>query len=181
MIGVQDFCGHYDWTFEYIRRQHGEEALRQYWTQAIAFDSQSHAAQLISNKGFDGMEEYWGHTLTAEEAGYAITRTDRVFRIDMHECPSKGFLLKHNLCAHSDYCEHCMGWIGPVAEKAGFTIDHEHNHFGKCWWELRREGSDATPDEAREKAGKLNVELDPEWIQGEHHRFCCSKRVPTDG
>ena len=28
VIGCQDFCGHYDWTFEYLRREFGEEAFR---------------------------------------------------------------------------------------------------------------------------------------------------------
>jgi len=171
MIGVQDFCGHYDWTFQYILETYGEEALESYWSEAIAFDSQSHAYQLISAKGFEGMEEYWGHTLTMEEAGYAITRTDEAFRIDMHECPSKGFLLEQGLAAHKDYCAHCMGWIGPVAQKSGFTIDHEHNHLGKCWWELRKKGSGPDVEALRSKVGEKNVERDPEWGKGEHHEY----------
>jgi len=170
VIGVQDFCGHYDWTFEYIRRTHGEEALRRYWAEAIAFDSQSHAYTLIRDKGFDGMAEYWGHTLTQEEAGYAITRTADVFRIDMHECPSKGFLDRNGLNACADYCEHCMGWIGPIAERTGFAVDHEHNHCGQCWWELRRAGDTPEPGEAAREAGAGNVERHSGWARGEHHR-----------
>lgn len=171
MIGAQDFCGHYDWTFEYIRRTFGDEALQRYWREAIGFDSQSHALDLIARRGFDGMEEYWGHSLTQEEAGYAITRTDDVFRIDMHDCPSKGFLIRNGLGAYRDYCAHCMGWIGPVAEQAGFTIDHEHNHCGKCWWELRKKETTPDPDSARAAAGERNVELHPDWPRGEHHRY----------
>ena len=30
MIGVQDFIGYYDWTFEYFRRMHGENAVQKY-------------------------------------------------------------------------------------------------------------------------------------------------------
>ncbi|MCA9450661.1 MAG: hypothetical protein KC931_26295, partial [Candidatus Omnitrophica bacterium] len=84
MIGVQDFCGHYDWTFQYLLETYGEGELKDYWAKAIAFDSQRHAYNLIREKGFDGMEEYWGHTLELEEAGYSFTRTPRLFRIDMH-------------------------------------------------------------------------------------------------
>ncbi|MCL4217115.1 MAG: hypothetical protein KJ052_08955 [Candidatus Hydrogenedentes bacterium] len=171
MIGVQDFCGHYDWTFEYIRVTHGKDALQRYWSEAIAFDSQRHAYDLFRNKGIEGMAEYWGHTLEMEEAGYAITRTDQAFRIDMHKCPSKGYLLDHNPEAHEDYCAHCMGWIGPVAEKAGFTIDHEHNHLGQCWWELRRKGTPRDLDALRQAAGGDNVESDPAWHKGEHHHY----------
>jgi hypothetical protein len=138
MIGVQDFIGYYDWTFEYLRRTHGEEAVREYWGNCIAFDSQQHAVKLICDKGFAGMEEYWGHTLAMEEAGYAATRSEDCYRIDMHKCPSKGFLLDHGLEAYHDYCEHCMGWIKPVMDQAGFVIDHVHNHHGQCVWEMRR-------------------------------------------
>lgn len=176
MIGVQDFCGHYDWTFEYIRTTFGEAALRAYWAEAIAFDSQAHAFDLIRDQGFAGMEAYWGHTLDMEDAGYAIARTDDAFRIDMHACPSKGFLIEHGLEAHADYCAHCMGWIRPVAERAGFSVDHEHNHCGQCWWEFRKQGT--TPDRAAlmRRVGESNVENHPRWGEGTHHRYCDGKR-----
>lgn len=178
MIGVQDFCGHYDWTFEYLRRTHGEAALQRYWSEAIAFDSQRHAYELIRARGFDGMEAYWGHTLTQEEAGYAITRTEEVFRIDMHECPSKGFLLKNGLAAYEDYCAHCMGWIGPVAERAGFTVDHEHNHCGQCWWELYRADTDPDRVAVRAKAGEKKCESRPDWRNGAHHGYRQCRQQP---
>ena len=31
MIGVYDFCGHYDWTFAWLHAQGGERLVRQYW------------------------------------------------------------------------------------------------------------------------------------------------------
>ena len=27
MLGCQDFCGYYDWTFHYMRRHFGQEAI----------------------------------------------------------------------------------------------------------------------------------------------------------
>jgi len=83
------------------------------------------------------MAEYWTHTLTEEAAGYVATAANDVFRVDMHESPSKGFLLRNGLEQYHDYCDHCMGWIGPVMKEAGFHVNHEHNHCGKCWWEFR--------------------------------------------
>ena len=109
MIGVQDFIGYYDWTFEYLRRNFGEQAVRDYWVRAISLDSQTHARELIVGKGFDGMYEYWAHTLEMEEAGYTFDRGDDYFRIDMVDCPSKGHLIKRGLAAYHDYCEHCIG------------------------------------------------------------------------
>ena len=116
MIGVYDFCGHYEWTFAWLEQHGGSELLRDYWDKAIHQDSQKHAADLILKNGFQGMKEYWGHTLENEGAAYRTTVTETTFRIDMHRCPSKGFLIRNGLRQHSDYCDHCIGWIGPTAE-----------------------------------------------------------------
>lgn len=171
MIGCQDFCGYYDWTFEYLRRTYGEEAVRAYWEQAIARDSQQHARELIVGQGFAGMEAYWSHTLAEEEAGYVATRTEEVYRIDMQECPSLGFLIRNNLAAYHDYCNHCMGWIKPIMDEAGFTIDHEHNHRGQCWWEMRRAGEGGRPSRAGELSGERDVRLRPDWQTGRHDLY----------
>ena len=163
MIGCYDFCGHYEWTFEWLRQQGGQPLVGEYWNSAIAHDSQLHAAALIGAKGIEGMKEYWGHTLDHEAAGYAITSTDTVFRIDMHVCPSKGFLIRNGLTQYCDYCDHCIGWIGPVMKDAGFVITHEHNHCGKCWWEMRRQDDLTPPSAAGELSGKHDVRLGADW------------------
>ena len=163
MTGVYDFCGHYDWTFEWLRAQGGEELVRQYWDEAIHRDSQRHASELIRKQGFAGMAAYWGHTLKDEGAGYHTTAGEGVFRIDMRECPSIGFLLRNGLRAYHDYCDHCMGWIGPMLKEAGFAADHEHNHGGQCWWELRRASDNTPPSEPGKLAGSDDVRLRAEW------------------
>ena len=167
MIGVYDFCGHYDWTFEWLRARAGEKLVRQYWDKAIHRDSQRHASELIRKRGFAGMAEYWGHTLKDEGAGYTTAAAEGVFRIDMHECPSKGFLMRNGLAAYHDYCEHCMGWIGPMLEGAGFTTDHEHDHRWQCWWEIRRASDNTRPSESGKLAGADDVRLRPEWKRAE--------------
>ena len=109
------------------------------------------------------MREYWGHTLAEEAAGYAVSETDDVFRVDMHECPSKGFLLRNGLHQYSDYCDHCMGWIGPLLKDAAYTVDHQHNHKGKCWWELRKDDSNDEPSSPGQLAGESDVRLKEDW------------------
>jgi hypothetical protein len=165
MLGCYDFCGHYEWTFEWLRQQGGEPLVREYWDEAIARDSQAHAAALIEAKGIAGMKEYWGHTLEHEAAGYHATATDKVFRIDMHECPSKGFLLRNGLKQYRDYCDHCMGWVGPMLRRAGFVVDHQHNHCGKCWWELRQADDATPPSETGALAGEHDVRRRADWKQ----------------
>ena len=134
MIGCAEFILGYDWTFAYLLREHGQEAVERYWTECISVDSQTHARELIIPRGFDGMAEYWGHTLAEEEAGYTSVRTPRAFRVDMYACPSQGLLKERGQQNYPDYCEHCMGWIKPLLEDAGFVINQEHNHAGRCWW-----------------------------------------------
>ena len=165
MLGCYDFCGHYEWTFEWFRARGGEPLVREYWDRAIAQDSQTHAAALIGAKGIAGMKEYWGHTLDHEAAGYHCTATDKVYRIDMHECPSKGFLIRNGLEQYHDYCDHCMGWIGPVLGRAGFVVDHQHNHCGKCWWEIRASSDPTPPSEPGKLSGKDDVRLRADWKQ----------------
>lgn len=163
MIGIYDFCGHYEWTFAWLQKQGGHELLRRYWDEAIYQDSQRHATALIVEKGFEGMKEYWGHTLAEEGGDWTTTAGEEVFRIDMHACPSKGFLLRNGLEQHPDYCDHCMGWIGPLMRKAGFVISHEHNHCGQCWWEIRRAQDTAASSAPGELSGQADARLRPDW------------------
>lgn len=163
MIGVYDFCGHYEWTFAWLEREGGHELVRAYWDVAIHRDSQQHARDLILPDGIEGMKNYWGVTLEDEGGTHHCTATDEVFRIDMHDCPSKGFLIRNGLVQYRDYCDHCLGWIGPMLKEAGFVIDHEHNHRGQCWWEIRR-ATDARPASAAgELSGARDVRLRKEW------------------
>lgn len=165
MIGCYDFCGHYEWTFEWLRQKGGHELVKAYWDEAIHRDSQRNAVALIAGEGFEGMKKYWGHVLEEEAAGYHATSTDQVFRIDMHQCPSKGFLIRNGLRQYADYCDHCMGWIGPLMKEAGFVIDHEHNHCGQCWWEMHRQEDASTASQPGELSGDKDVRLRKDWKQ----------------
>ena len=163
MLGVYDFNGHYEWTFAWLEARGGTELLQESWDQAIHLDSQQHASALILQKGIEGMKEYWGHSLAQEGAGYKTTATKSAFRIDIHDCPSKGFLLRNGLQQHSDYCDHCVGWIGPLLKRAGFAIDHQHNHCGQCWWEMRAASDKAPPSTSGELARENDVRLKAGW------------------
>ena len=96
----------------------------------------------------------------------------------MHDCPSKGHLIQRGLEAYHDYCEHCMGWIKPVMDDAGFVINHEHNHAGQCWWEMRRAGDhrEAPPDDV----GSDDVRNSETWQQKLHHHYLNSRRAEEE-
>jgi hypothetical protein len=166
MLGTYDFCGHYEWTFGWLERVGGPALVREYWDVAIGQDSQRHLASLIHAEQFEGMRKYWSHTLGEEspERAFTISEGPGLFRIDMHDCPSKGFLLRNGLANYHDYCDHCIGWIGPVMKRAGFVIDHEHNHCGQCWWEMRRNDEPARDVAANVPPIESDVRAQPNWL-----------------
>jgi hypothetical protein len=56
-----------------------------------------------------------------------------------------------------------MGWIGPLMKEAGFVIDHEHNHCGRCWWEMRSKDDPTKPSAVGELSGDKDVRLRADW------------------
>ena len=171
MIGCAEFILGYDWTFEYLRRTYGEPAVRRYWEECISVDSQSHARELIIPGGIAGMEEYWGHTLAEEEAGYTSVRGEGVFRIDMYACPSQGLLKARGQECYPDYCEHCMGWIAAVLREAGFVAHHGHNHNCQCYWEIVPLGDPPALSEPGTLAGDDDIRLGLAWDTGNIHTW----------
>jgi hypothetical protein len=180
MIGANDFIRYYDWTFEYLRRRYGEAAVEAYWAESIAFNSQNHANVLIRTMGLQGMAEYWGHTLDSEAAGYRTQLAEGYFRIDMYHCPSKGMLTRLGQQEYHDYCQHCMGWIRPIMDGAGFVIDHEHNHAGQCWWEMYPSGQRRPAPAAPPLRDDQDVRLRPGWRQAIHDRWLASGPASVD-
>lgn len=176
MLGCQDFCGYYEWTFHYLRRRFGRSGLEKYWAQAIATDSQLHYVAAAHNLGLRGLYESWSKTGVDEHCDWSVTLDENrnLVRLDMRQCPSKGFLLNNDLNADEDYCDHCIGWIGPALHQAGFEVAaHEHNHCGQCWWDIRVASADQPPVQV-----ECDIRNDPSWGQGYLHRFNHQDRLP---
>lgn len=169
MLGCQDFCGYYEWTFHYLRRRLGRAALEKYWSQAVAADAQQHYIEAARREGLRGLYKSWSKTGVDEECDWTVSldEAEQVLGLDMRGCPSKGFLLDHDLNADEDYCDHCVGWIGPALEIVGAeVVAHEHNHCGQCQWQIGMKGVPVIPTE--EATGVVN---DERWQTGYLHRF----------
>ena len=93
----------------------------------------------------------------------------------MFACPSKGYNLEHGFECYHDYCDHCMGWIKPLMDRAGFVIHHDHNHAGQCWLEIRPRDTDPGPSEPGELAGDADVRLREDYQTGDHHTWVASE------
>ncbi len=176
MLGCQDFCGYYDWTFSHVRARFGQQAVRDLWEQAIGTESQEHYFQAGLAEGLRGLYKTWTKTGEDEKCDWTFTLDEsrNVLRLDMRQCPSKGFLLKNDLNADEDYCDHCMGWMAPLLTRLGIVVaDHEHNHCGQCWAEMRVKGK------AYESLDlPIDIRKDSRWNNGYLHRFRDNALLP---
>lgn len=181
MLGCQDFCGYYDWTFAYLTRKQGRPAVERLWAEAIGDDAQKHYLHAATREGLHGLLKVWTKTGEAESCDWTFTldESKNVLRWDMRECPSRGFLMSHGLNADEDYCDHCMGWIIPLLAKAGIEVaGHEHNHCGQCWAELRVKGQLFSSL----RGATTDVTADPRWASQRIDRWADNKNIkpPSD-
>ena len=176
MLGCQDFCGYYDWTFRYVARHHGAEAVQRLWADAIGGEAQAHYAQAAREQGLRGLYNTWTKTGQDEHCDWTFTLDEErnVLRWDMRDCPSKGFLLDNNLNACEDYCDHCMGWVIPLLDQVGVEVTgHEHNHCGQCWGEMSVKG---LPHQALDL--RMDIRRDPKWNRGYLDRWKEGRKLP---
>jgi len=95
-------------------------------------------------------------------------------RMDMRRCPSKGFLTANDRNADEDYCDHCIGWMGPLLEGLGIeVVEHEHNHCGQCWDWLSVKGLPAKRPEV-----DCDIQRDPRWNCGYIDRWEGDRQLP---
>lgn len=179
MLGCQDFCGYYDWTFHYVRRRFGQQAVKQLWSGAIGGDSQAHYLTAGAAEGLLGLYKVWTKTGEDEKCDWTFTLDEQknVLRWDMRQCPSKGFLINNDLHADEDYCDHCMGWTIPLLERIGVEVaGHEHNHAGQCWGEMRLKGRPYQPLDL-----PIDIRKDDRWKRGFIDRWQDGTKLPLLG
>jgi hypothetical protein len=164
MLGCHDFCGYYEWSFHFVRRCWGRAGVELLWRNAIGGDSQRHYSEPAAEAGLRALYKTWVGTGEDEKCDWTFTLDEgkNVLRWDMRECPSKGFLLRNDLNADEDYCNHCMGWIIPMLEGVGAElVEHEHNHCGQCWATMRMKDRPSRPLRV-----DVDIRNDPRWNHG---------------
>jgi hypothetical protein len=147
---VYDFIVIYNETFKYIEDKYGAEAVLDLWKTISEEGGSTRLADLIREKGLEGMLEYWdgkNGTLKREKAKYEISLKDGVISGVMHECPSVKELRDRNRKIYRGkltYCDHCPALYVPVAEKHGFEmsfdIEYDTNNecTGRCSWRAKK-------------------------------------------
>ena len=188
MLDCHEFCGYYEWTFHFMRRSFGQQAVRDLWAEAIGGDSQQHYAKAALEAGLRGLLRVWVKTGEEEACDWSFTLDEEknVLRWDMRRCPSKGFLIETDRNADEDYCDHCAGWVIPLLEQVGAeVVVHEHNHCGQCWGVMRmrplENGLDIPAGGSVElKPGSYHImmmNLTRDFVPG-HASPCCDRPSP---
>jgi len=123
MISCTDFIPAYSELFKFLEDRGGREAVQDFW-EYLSDTFLGNLKSLVEQNGLRGCWLYWRHTLNEEAADFTmeLDEEERVFRIDMHRCPSKGRLLEYaHIEPYHDYCRHCDVLYRRVLEPLGYA------------------------------------------------------------
>ena len=140
MISCTEFIPAYSELFKYLHQIGGKKAVVKFWNElSDAFLENLH--DLVAEKGLAGCFEYWSHTLREEAADFRMTldEDEKVFKIEMRHCPSKGRLLEtSHIETYEHYCEHCAVLYRKVLEPLGYeyNIDLSQTDKAQCVLEI---------------------------------------------
>ena len=136
MIPCTDFIPAYSELFKFLEQEGGREAVVGFWNY-LSDTFLGNLRDLVTEHGIRGCWLYWTHTLNEEAADFTMELDEEAgeFRINMHHCPSKGFLLElTHIEPYHDYCGHCDVLYRRVLEPLGFKHmpDRSECHRAKC-------------------------------------------------
>lgn len=131
MISCTEFIPAYSQLFTFLEERYGREEVDRFWE--YLFTPDGAGIQLVNfllKEGIKGCYTYWSGSLNEEAADFSmyLNEKDGWFKLNMHECPSKGRLLKlqdtMGIVPYHDYCLHCDHYR-ESAEKAGFEYIYD--------------------------------------------------------
>ncbi len=140
MVSCTEFIMAYNELFSYLDEHHGEKSVVKLWC-AISDNFLQNLRELVSQKGIEGMKEYWTHTLTEEGAKYSMTAAEDSFTIEMYECPSVGILRRNrHIRRYPKYCQHCDLLYRRIIEDYGFSYEIKFldQEMGRCRLTVRK-------------------------------------------
>ena len=123
MIPSDHFTRFYNEVFKFLESQ-GEAALESYFLE-ISKNQEKHILDLIREKGFEGMLEYWSVIRDEENCDLDLGYDEDRFEIRMHLCPSLTKVQDNDAQTWGRYCDHCAGWIGPIMDKTGYHLVYD--------------------------------------------------------
>jgi hypothetical protein len=131
----KDFIATYNELFKFMESQ---GAIEDFWP-ILADAILGRLKQLVTERGFIGMIQYWTDTLVSEDAVCTLTceinGDDSYFIITMKDCPSLKQLGEHRF---ERYCEHCDAIYGQVLERLGYTFERIGTANNGCCIRIRK-------------------------------------------
>lgn len=132
MIPSDHFVRYYNEVFKSLEDL-GRQHLVRYWD-TLGELQKKELADSFRNGGIQACYDYWARILKEENCVGQLDLTPDYFELRMDCCPSLSKVLDNDAAACSVYCDHCMGWVGPVMQTAGLyaVIDMISRTEPKC-------------------------------------------------
>lgn len=139
MISCTDFIPAYSELFKYLEEKGGKAAVVDFWNY-LSDHFLGNLRDLVAENGIRGCWLYWSHTLNEEAADFTMELDEEAgeFRIIMHDCPSKGRLLREkHIVPYRDYCEHCDVLYRRILEPLGYEYSYDMSGVDQARCSLR--------------------------------------------
>ncbi len=120
MLPSDHFVRFYNEVFKFLEAQ-GPGHLEKYWLE-ISRHQEKHCLELFKKQGLQGMYDYWEHIRIEENCDMSLNLSDGCLHLVMNKCPSLSKVLDNDATPSKRYCDHCIGWIGPMIRKSGHYI-----------------------------------------------------------
>ena len=123
MISCTEFIPAYSELFTFIENKSGRGAVDKFWEYLFKPDGEGiPLVSFVKKEGIKGCFTYWSGSLNEEAADFTMYLNEKAgwFKLVMHQCPSKGRLLKLKeeigIKPYPHYCLHCDHYREAVAE-----------------------------------------------------------------
>lgn len=132
MIPSDHFVRYYNEVFKSMEEL-GHEHLLGYWRR-LGELQKVELAEPFHKGGLQACYDYWARILKEENCVGQLNLTPDYFELRMDRCPSLSKVLDNDATACEFYCDHCMGWVGPVMRAAGLyaVIDMKSRSEPHC-------------------------------------------------
>ena len=134
MISCTEFIPAYSELFSWLEDHYGREEVSRFWNYLFEPDSKGvPLINFVEREGIRGCFSYWAGSLNEEAADFTMYVNEKrgFFLLEMHQCPSKGRLLKLKeeigITPYRDYCLHCDCYRLAI-EKVG--LEYIYNFAG---------------------------------------------------
>jgi hypothetical protein len=117
MIPSDHFVRFYNEVFKALDAK-GRRCLVAYWRELGRLQKRELAARFRKG-GVTAARDYWKRIIFEENCDAEVIERPDGFEFHMRACPSLGKVLDNDATPFELYCDHCMGWVGPVMKATG--------------------------------------------------------------